>query len=145
MALFTWNDSYSVSNEAIDNQHKKLIDLINTLHEAMIKGEGRSVLSDVLKELLAYTKTHFKSEEALMEKAGYSELGAHKAIHDQFTAQVDDFCKKYESGNLAVTMELMGTLKNWLIDHIQGTDKRYVSRFEEAGINSKACEKQEIS
>ncbi len=37
MALFTWGEQFSVKIESIDEQHKKLIGLLNDAHEALIE------------------------------------------------------------------------------------------------------------
>ena len=81
MALFTWNDSYSVKVAMCDQQHKKLFDIINRLADAMRLGKGDDVFSKTVGELLQYTRTHFQQEEALMRKANYPELASHQGAH----------------------------------------------------------------
>jgi len=71
MPLITWNDSLTISFEEIDTQHRRWIELINELHEAMRLGKGRQVMARVLAEMLEYTRTHFAAEERIMEDRSY--------------------------------------------------------------------------
>jgi hemerythrin len=68
----------------IDKQHKKLIDMINNLHEAMKEGKSKEVMGDILKSLLSYTETHFKLEEKYFDIYNYPAKENHKAKHKQF-------------------------------------------------------------
>lgn len=52
MALFVWQDIYSVGVEVIDNQHKKLLEIANRFHAAFERGEGRAMLSGIFNELV---------------------------------------------------------------------------------------------
>lgn len=134
MPIINWSASYSVGVKEIDAQHQIWIGLINKLHDAMSKGEGKQVLSDILKEVVAYTKTHLSYEESLFEKYGYPDRNAHKAVHQNFTNQVLDFQKKFDEKNSLLTIDVMNFLKTWLIDHITNTDKKYSEFFNSKGV-----------
>ena len=125
MALITWNETFSVQVEELDNQHKRLIGLINQLHEAMIEGKGRSVLTPILDELMDYTQTHFTVEKVMMKKCSYPGLAEHKKAHDAFTQKVKEFQGRYQSGQVAISVDLMNFLHDWLVNHILSMDKRY--------------------
>ena len=75
MPLFVWNDSYSVKVAELDNQHKKLIGLINQLYDAMKEGKGKDVLEVIFTELIEYTKNHFSAEENTTAHNPYSDEG----------------------------------------------------------------------
>ena len=91
MALVTWDRSYSVKVARCDNDHKKLFTLINIFHDAMAQGKGADVVQQTVQELLDYTRVHFSAEEGLMQKAGYAGLAAHRAQHQEFVRQVEQF------------------------------------------------------
>ncbi len=63
MALFNWSEEYSVNVNGLDNQHKKLVDLINELHSAMKEGKSKEVLGKIIEELISYTKFHFQPKK----------------------------------------------------------------------------------
>ena len=71
MELFTWSDEMSVNIKRIDEQHKKLIDLLNSLFLAMIEGQAQSVIEKIVGELINYADYHFKTEEYYFEEHNY--------------------------------------------------------------------------
>lgn len=125
MALITWEEKFSVGIVSIDDQHKKLVELVNKLHEAMGQGRGDKILKEVLAELIEYTKTHFSYEEKLMANNGYPEFMAHKSEHDQLTRKVLEFQAAAQTGQMALSVSLSSFLKTWLLSHIAGYDKKY--------------------
>ena len=135
MAIITWNDEFSVGIQLIDDQHKRLIEIINELHDAMGKGEGAKAQAHILAELVDYTAAHFKEEEKLFDLYDYPEKFAHKAVHDKLTQQVIDFQKDYENGKTIISLVLMNFLKNWLMDHILNVDKRYTEFLNDKGVH----------
>lgn len=134
MAYLAWDEKYSVSVKEIDSQHQKLIDLVNELHEAMKQGKGKDIMSQVLQTLIDYTATHFGTEEKYMIAFKYPQFTQHKLEHENFVKKVLDFQKDYNSGKLALTIDIMNFLKDWLVSHIQGTDKKFGPFFNEKGL-----------
>lgn len=125
MALLPWIASYSVGVPVIDAQHKHLIGLINELHDQMLAGRGKDILSSVLDRLVQYTNSHFADEERAMVTAAYPRFEEHRAEHDSLTQRVARLQKDVRDGKVAVTMEVMTFLKEWLHSHILGSDKQY--------------------
>lgn len=124
MSLFEWRSEYSLGHEAIDAQHKRLFELGNELHTAMIQGKGKGSLAATLDKLVSYTQTHFASEERLMQTHHYPEYPAHKAAHDALTARVVAFQREFAAGRVGITIELLQFLKDWLRTHIGETDRK---------------------
>ena len=123
--MFEWKPEYSVQIPEIDAQHQRLFCLAAELHNAMAQGKGKNVLEHSLAQLVDYTKIHFANEEQFMNLHRYPDAVAHKALHDQLTAQVIDLQKKFRAGNAGLTISLMVFLKNWLENHIAGSDQQY--------------------
>ena|SRR5271157_3277584 len=135
MAMLNWSDEYSVMVKEMDEQHKKLVGMINDLHEAMKTGKGKDVMEKILKSLVDYTVTHFSSEEKLMQSNDYPGFLAQKSQHEALTKQVLDFQKKYHEGKAVVSVEIMNFLKDWLVNHITGSDKKYGPFLNKKGIS----------
>ena len=135
MALVTWDQSYSVKVKRCDDQHQKLFDLINALHDAMKTGQGRKIISDTVRELESYTKTHFSAEEALLQRAGYPKLAEHRAEHQKFVAEVKKFKESLDSTGAEAPISVLSFLKDWLANHIKQTDKMYSDHLNAHGIN----------
>jgi hemerythrin len=134
MALISWQPNYSVNIKEIDLQHRKLIDLINHLHDAMKTGKGKEVMSKILSELVDYTNYHFGNEEKLFDKHGYSESRTHKRQHADLVKQVVSYKNDFENGKSLLTMDLMNFLKDWLTKHILDSDKQYSSFLNSKGV-----------
>lgn len=125
MAGLSWSDSFSVGVNEIDAQHKKLIDLLNKLSDAMRAGKGNDVLGGILNELISYTQTHFKTEERYFKQYNYPDTQAHVAEHNAFVKKVSEFKEGFDAGKLAVSIDVMKFLGDWLVKHIKGSDQKY--------------------
>lgn len=134
MAYMAWKEIYSVNVKEIDEQHKKLIGMINELHGAMKMGKGKEVTAVILKEMIDYAASHFATEEKYMSKFGFPGYAQHKDEHDAFTRKIMDFKVKYDEGSVALSFEVMDFLEDWLLKHIQGTDRQYGPFFNEKGL-----------
>jgi len=134
MALVTWDQSYGVSVSRLDEQHQKLFSLINSLHEAMRQGKGQEVVQDTVRELAAYTATHFRAEEELLRKAGYPGLVAHEAEHQKYVAKVNQFAEDLKAGRNASSISVLGFLKDWLAEHILRTDRSSSAYLNAQGV-----------
>ncbi len=134
MSMIAWSDEYNVDIQEIDEQHKRLIEIINELYDAISSKKQHDQLQHVLQELVEYTKVHFAVEETLMRIFHYEEYDEHKAIHDKIVTKVLDFKKKFDAGDERMGMELLMFLKDWLFDHINKVDKRYVKHFHKHGV-----------
>lgn len=134
MPFITWDEKYSVGVTQFDAHHRQLIQIINTLHDAMKAGKGKEVLSVIFKQLLDYTQFHFNSEEMSMEKFAFADMATHKKEHQALVQKASDFYKKYQSGQVAISLDLMNFLNDWLTKHIQGCDKKYGPFFNSKGM-----------
>lgn len=125
MALIQWNDALSVGIAGIDQQHQRLVQMINGLNDAMGQGKGKDVIGRIIAELVAYAVTHFRTEEKYFDQFAYPDAANHKREHADFTKRVADFKAQFDAGKLGLSIEVMAFLSNWLQDHIKGSDRRY--------------------
>ncbi len=135
MAMIEWNDSLSVKVTKIDQQHQKLISMINELFDAMKQGKGKDVLGNIVNGLISYTETHFKLEEDYFDQYRYPKTLSHKKEHNDFVKKVSEFKDEFEKGSIMLTVEVMDFLGDWLKNHIKGSDKKYTQFFNEKGLN----------
>jgi len=129
MAIFIWDDSYKTGEESIDEQHKKLVDLLNQLDESLNIGGDPHIVINLLDELVEYTKFHFKDEEKFMTGHEYNEKDYqdHLLVHQQFIDQINEAQKTCLADPEHITDELLDFLVQWLINHILLTDKQMVA------------------
>ena len=132
MPYFSMSDELKVGNSFIDNDHQKLIDLLNQLHNAMAQGHGKEVVGKILNELIRYTHEHFKREEEHMQKIRYADFKQHQAEHDKLLKDVLELQTKFHSGNGMLSVQVFSFLRNWLVQHIMGTDKKLALAMRQA-------------
>jgi len=132
--LITWTEDYSVGYPEIDNQHKKLVDLINTLYSSFLDGEAEEIIKNIIIELIKYTDYHFKTEEKYFEKYNYSDAAEHITQHMAFVTKVTNFFNEYMKGSETLTYDVTKFLKDWLLSHINGSDKKYASEYQSKNI-----------
>lgn len=131
----SWKDDMSVGIKVIDDDHKKLLALINELERAVHYHMGESYERQAMKELVDYTKYHFEREEGLLQSHGYPEFEAHKKEHEAMIAKVKECCVGYKKGRGDTIDKMAEFLRSWLVNHIRGTDQKYASYLHERGVH----------
>ena len=136
MTLLRWRDSLSLNVPAIDNDHKRLFDLLNRVRFLDLAGDGPEAIADALSELLLYTQTHFRREEKLMQLGNYPGLESHRRYHRCFTEKVAEAMANFRASPTRFRVhDIYELLANWLVDHVLGEDMKirpFVSHLEEA-------------
>jgi len=130
-----WNDKYSVNIQLIDDDHKRLIHLINQLQSSIDYYQSQSFDEEALKELIDYTKFHFKREEDLMQEYDYPGYEEHIVQHKKMIEKINNMVEKYSKSGESTISETVDFLRDWLINHIQKTDQQYVPFFKEKGVS----------
>ncbi len=123
--LVVWSEKYSVGDETMDQQHRKLIGMINELDEVLQRGGNADRFRSVLDGVIDYTRTHFQAEEAHMAKIEFPDLDQHHDAHAQLIKEVDSLAAETVSGDRAVMDRLLVFLRTRLLGHIVGIDTRY--------------------
>ncbi len=132
--MINWEDKYSVSVSVIDEEHKKFIDIINKAACVQKYDNDSRAITEILIEMTTYAREHFKTEETYMTNFEYSDYKSHKDEHNYFSKIISNYCNKLMHGDLAIIDEVLEHLKQYLINHIQGTDKKYADCFKENGL-----------
>jgi hemerythrin len=125
MALFAWQEIYSVGVERIDNQHKNLFEIANRFHAAFERGEARAVLATIFRQLVSYTVYHFADEERILQQCGYADYDRHKANHEKLVSLVLGYQRQLDSGEPGIEPHAMNFIKTWLNGHVLGMDRSY--------------------
>jgi hemerythrin len=134
--LFVWDaQRMELKVSAMDDEHKKLIELMNALHDCNKKGATKQRLLDLLSELCAFVIVHFQHEEAYLESIHFTGLANHKGIHQRLLSQLKQHKADYESSTSEkINHKFFDFLTLWLSAHIQHVDMQYSpSRLQQAG------------
>ncbi|MBL4899083.1 MAG: bacteriohemerythrin [Colwellia sp.] len=128
MKKLIWNEGMSVGIDAIDEDHKKIIDILAKLTSAEHGETSEQSINAIFTELEHYVTLHFAREEALLEQACYAEITAHKASHQNFIEQLPKLKKEWLTKDcLACSEKITTFLYQWIVKHILVEDLDYVS------------------
>jgi hemerythrin-like metal-binding protein len=125
---FTWKKLYETGLEEIDNQHKKFLTIINDLHKELTENKDFKTVEAIINELKSYAEYHFKTEEKLFEQYNYKgeELSEHLKKHKDFENFIEKAISNISSSKSIITTKLADYARKWLIEHICGTDVKFV-------------------
>jgi len=129
MSFITWNQKYVTGNQTIDQQHQKLVDVLNQLHEAMRTGKGQAALSALFDELVSYTDYHFKTEESLFGSLDYAEKAAHIQEHRDLVRQALELQASFKAGTAFLSAKVLDFLEAWVSNHILKMDMTYKGKL----------------
>lgn len=125
--IFPWNKNFETGITIIDEQHKKLLELVNLLAKHFVHQSDSLTLNTIFDELTAYTVYHFETEEAIWhEYFEEDELEiAHKDTHKKFIDEITELRshQTVESPEQVIE-EVLSFLTQWLAFHILDNDKR---------------------
>lgn len=134
MTLLTWNHACTVGVRALDDQHGILMDTMNELRLALVHGSGRDKVSDLLGQLVEFTRMHFSSEERVLEQHGFPGLSAHRAEHRRLLGQIEETAHRAQHSEELGMRQLLNFLRDWYVGHIEGADQQYGPWLNQRGI-----------
>jgi hemerythrin-like metal-binding protein len=132
----TWDDAaMSVGVGVLDDDHKKMVVMINELFDGIANGQGKNTVSGIFDRLIAYTVEHFQREELFFAQTGYPDAASHKKQHENMTKRVLAFQQEFKSDPTdARVIEIVNFLWNWLVDHDLIFDRKYGPYLNSKGI-----------
>jgi len=120
---FPWQDSYAISVPEIDDQHKNLFAIADTLYRAAQAGEARQNLNELLGRLLVSSQQHFAAEERLMASSEFPHYAQHKRQHDLFVGKAVSLRREFEAGEADLAGKVLPFLSRWMSHHITNVDR----------------------
>jgi hemerythrin len=134
MPAITWNDKLVNNVAVIDDQHMKLVEMINAFYSALHEKKPQTALEQLLGGMVDYTQFHFSTEEDFMKKHEYPFAYKHISEHRDFVNKVADWQGKIAARQLVISFEVTTFLKTWLIDHISQSDKNLCKFLNTKGV-----------
>jgi hemerythrin len=132
--MIEWSNKYSVGVSVIDEEHKGFIGIINKVIAAKQHNYSQEEVEEILSELVTFAKEHFKNEEAYMSKFEYPDYLLHYNEHLNFSLHMIIYNNQVINGEYKIMDELYNYLQEWLVHHIQKTDKKYTKCFNKNGL-----------
>ena len=124
MSLITWRDEFSVNVDAVDNEHREMIGLINELDDAMGTDADHATVVAALGEIYTRIAAHFALEEKIMRDANYSKFAAHKQDHEMLLDELLDVVDNVDDDGRYDREDLSRTLDRWFSDHFRTHDAK---------------------
>ena len=121
--FFRWREHYRIGDAELDRDHEDLAGMVNELYDCVHTGKSRATLSAALDTLVDAVKRHFRTEERVMKEYAYPKLDGHAADHRSLSRKLDAFREQHRAGGAEVDEALLGSLKDWLRDHLLLVDK----------------------
>jgi hemerythrin len=135
VALLTWSHACTVGVLAMDDQHGILMDTLNDLRLALVRGSGHNQASELMERLLDYTRMHFASEEKLMERSGFPGLSEHRAAHRGLLEKIHSASYHLQHGEGVRLRPLLNGLRNGYLNHIESMDRQYGPWLNARGVS----------
>ncbi len=127
MDAFQWNPCFLTGLTEVDEQHHRLVEVINRFGELVMREDGASAqeMEAVFGELAAYAHYHFTEEEAMMAslKLDARYVERHQHSHRSFMEEVTRLHGSVTAGNTGAARALLEFLTHWLAYHILGSDQ----------------------
>jgi diguanylate cyclase (GGDEF)-like protein/hemerythrin-like metal-binding protein/PAS domain S-box-containing protein len=145
--IFPWTSDFETGIVLVDEQHERLVQLLNALARNLVSRSDAVSLDAVLHELSDYSEYHFESEEGLMRQffpGDVLETG-HRQAHDGFIQEIERMIAENTAKPAGDAVEeIVAFLSRWLAFHILESDRRMakVVMAVQAGIPLDAAKAQ---
>lgn len=125
MSLLEFKKEYRCGIDSIDYEHEKLIDLINSLHQALASDKAREKVDLILGELHAQIDAHFTLEEKEMRDMSYPEADAHVADHHRLLDEIHEIGNRFaKDKSYAFLPALEAEVLHWFTHHFRTVDSK---------------------
>ncbi len=131
--MFDWKKEYSINIKVIDNEHRKLFEIGQSIYDlAMNKHyvDYYDRILDLVDELKEYTVYHFSDEERVMRLYDYPDFDNHKKIHEEFVEKIENVnLNTVDDDQQKAILKLMDFVYVWIDEHILGQDLKIKDYF----------------
>ena len=125
--LIVWTDINDTGIAIIDQQHRGIVSIINSLFFSIRHEQGNRILASSIDMIGQYTKIHFATEEKILRMSNYPAFDSHKKLHDNLISR--SLTTGNESRRYHDPLIYLDFLKKWWIEHINGQDRLYVEHL----------------
>jgi hemerythrin len=134
VTLMAWDaQKFDVLVPKMNEQHHKLIDMMNTLYGRAEAKAPKAELQKLLNQLHDYTVMHFREEEALLDQMSFPGATRHKSIHGQLLADFGTHLDAFNKGPGTLSHAFFDFLRLWLSSHIMHIDRKYGEHSRQQG------------
>ncbi len=124
--LIEWTEALEIGHVAIDADHRRLVGIINRLHEAIVSGQSHETIEAILVTLTENALHHFEREEQLMRRARCAGLDKHRQSHAEHFTHLAELIHRFELGEDGVMPDTLRLLVNWVNNHVKVEDQALI-------------------
>ncbi len=125
-----WTDNFSIGVASVDQEHRELVSLVNSVITAMEGDESTDTVLDGLGEVYAKIAAHFALEELLMRRESYRDYMLHKEDHERLLDEIRDLMDVYEDGSYHDNRdEFIDEIAEWFVRHFSTMDAKLHSLY----------------
>jgi hemerythrin len=125
MDLIKWRESYGTGVLSMDDQHRKIIDLINELYKNIRQEESSRSVEDVLADMMKYAEEHLQAEENLLKTNDFPDCDEHISKHQSYRERLTGLMAESTNDPDATVKSTYAFLRQWWMGHIVDEDKKY--------------------
>ncbi|CAB1245387.1 bacteriohemerythrin [Clostridium sp. MT-14] len=144
--MFDWKDEYSCGIKRIDDEHKKLFEIGNSIYELATNKNRVDYFDEILNsidDLKEYTVYHFEDEEKIMDMYEYPGYREQKKVHDKFIEKIQNVdLEEIDENQQEAVLKLLDFVYNWITNHIIGMDLKIKDYFESLKLNGTVKKKE---
>ncbi len=124
MGLIQWSKEYSVGVTKLDNQHKKIIKILNQLIGQQFQTRDEKATEEILDDLQNYMKEHFRTEEEYMLKHHHSGYEEQRREHNLFIDRMYEAQKEFTKDGRLTSLNLFNFVWDWFSHHVLIVDRK---------------------
>jgi methyl-accepting chemotaxis protein len=109
----------------MSGEHYLQIAIMTAIEGCLSDGSEKSLVLELLDQLIGLSEVHFLSEQLLMRIHAYPALAAHQQEHQRLTAEVRRIEQAFASAGSEDLGQSVKSLKHWVIGHIQTMDHAF--------------------
>jgi hemerythrin len=143
MESFCWNRNFETGLQDVDDQHRRLVDIINAFGAHLAENDiAEEHVESLLKELIEYAQFHFEKEEELMAESGLDSRHCefHIVEHNTFLEDVLLFRNHRRTGDMDDARSILEYLIHWLAYHILVMDQNMARQMSLIAGNMSAAD-----
>ena len=120
---------------SIDNEHEVQIGMLDAFCTLVEQGESKpkSVIHEMLDQLISYSDAHFMSEQLLMRMYAYPDYDDHVNDHQAIIEHLNQMKQRFETGQQNMALEIARDMRKFLLGHIGSRDQaftKYLSKVQ---------------
>ncbi len=136
MPLMNWSPELDVGVEAMNHEHRQILDAMNDVFDSDAAGVTGTAMMAKIARLGEVTTRHFADEERYMDRIAYPGRDGHKTIHAKLLSDFAKHSGAIEAADGKCTREFFQFLNLWLSAHIKHIDRKYGDHANSGGVKA---------